>query len=88
MNLLDFNFKNCFAVWHGERIRDLFDLVWSIPTSKLAKQLGVSDVAISKRCKQNGIEKPGPGYWRKIETNLKVVGEVFETPMGIAPAGL
>jgi 5-methylcytosine-specific restriction endonuclease McrA len=40
-------------------------LVHTHPTSTIAKQLGVSDVAISKRCKKFGIEKPGRGYWTK-----------------------
>lgn len=48
---------------------DLKRLVWEIPASILCKQLGVSDVAIAKRCKKRGIEKPSLGYWRKLETN-------------------
>lgn len=43
-------------------------LVWSEPTTKVAERLGVSDVAVSKRCKKLGIEKPPRGYWRKLET--------------------
>ena len=40
-------------------------LVWTLPTSQLAKKLGVSDVAISKRCRKLGISKPPRGYWTK-----------------------
>ena len=36
------------------------------PTVRIAKMLGVSDVAIGKRCKRLGIEKPGRGYWSKF----------------------
>jgi hypothetical protein len=43
----------------------LKELVWSTPTSVLAKQLGVSDKAIDKRCKKLGVEKPPRGYWAK-----------------------
>lgn len=43
----------------------LKELVWSRPTSKIAKELGVSDSAIAKRCRRLGIEKPRPGYWSK-----------------------
>ena len=37
-------------------------------TVQVAKLLGVSDVAVAKRCKRLGIEKPPRGYWRKVET--------------------
>ena len=53
---------------------ELKRLLWTIPTSKLAKVLGVSDVAITKRCKNNNIEKPPVGYWAKN----KVREEGFE----------
>lgn len=46
---------------------ELQKLVWKIPTQKLAAQLGVSDVAIAKRCKARNIEKPARGYWSKPE---------------------
>ena len=44
-------------------------LVWKYPTCKVATMLGVSDVAVAKRCKKLGIDKPPRGYWRKVETN-------------------
>jgi hypothetical protein len=43
----------------------LVHLIWKVPTSTLAKDLGVSDVAITKWCKQYGITKPPRGYWAK-----------------------
>lgn len=49
---------------------DLLVLVWSYPTTKVGEMLGVSDVAISKRCKLLNIPKPPRGYWRKVETGL------------------
>lgn len=49
---------------------DLHNLVWSYPTTEVAKMLCVSDVAISKRCKTLGITKPPRGYWRKVETGF------------------
>ena len=42
--------------------QELYALVSSVPTSKLAKKLGVSDVAIGKKCKEYGIEKPLEGF--------------------------
>lgn len=44
---------------------ELRDLVWKIPTTKIATEFGVSDKAIEKWCKKFNIEKPGPGYWTK-----------------------
>lgn len=40
-------------------------LVWKYPTTEVAKRLGVSDVAITKRCKKLRILKPSRGYWAK-----------------------
>lgn len=44
-------------------------LVWEMPTIHLAKQLGVSDNAIYKFCKKNGLNKPPRGYWEKLKYN-------------------
>lgn len=46
---------------------DLFDLVWSTPILKLAKEVGVSDVALAKACRKVGIPLPGRGHWAKSE---------------------
>ena len=45
---------------------DLEVLVWSMPTSRVARLIGVSDVAVAKRCKKLGIKKPPRGYWAKF----------------------
>ena len=42
-------------------------LVWSKPTIVLAKEFGILDVAISKKCKKLGIKKPLRGFWAKVE---------------------
>jgi hypothetical protein len=44
---------------------ELYKLVWSIPTTKIAKQFGVTDGAVAKWCKKYNIEKPPRGYWTK-----------------------
>ncbi|HLO47633.1 MAG TPA: hypothetical protein VK211_04325 [Kamptonema sp.] len=44
---------------------ELYNLIWSKPTSQLAKDFGVSDKAIEKWCKGYEIEKPPRGYWAK-----------------------
>lgn len=50
-----------FSIDEDELIR----LVWAFPTSAVARMLGVSDVAIAKRCKRLNIKKPPRGYWIK-----------------------
>ena len=42
---------------------DLHRMVWAHPTTHIAKMLGVSDVAVAKRCKKLGVDKPPRGYW-------------------------
>jgi len=44
-----------------------FELVWSKSTMQIAKEFGISDVAIAKRCKKVGVEKPPRGFWNKVE---------------------
>jgi hypothetical protein len=49
----------------------LFALVWSKPTTQVAKELGISDVGLAKICKKLGIPKPGLGYWAKVASGKK-----------------
>jgi len=46
--------------------KELEQLVWEMPTIKVAEIFDVSDKAIEKRCKKYGINKPPPGYWAKL----------------------
>ncbi|MFX0101640.1 MAG: hypothetical protein ACFFCS_18900, partial [Candidatus Hodarchaeota archaeon] len=48
---------------------ELEKLVWEKPTTEIAREFGVSDKAISKRCAREGIEKPGRGFWVKKRSN-------------------
>jgi hypothetical protein len=45
--------------------QELYDLVWSKPVVQVAKDFGISDVAVGKICKKLNIPKPGLGYWAK-----------------------
>jgi hypothetical protein len=45
---------------------ELEKLVWEKPTTIIAKDLGVSDKAVTKRCKKYKINKPPRWYWSKI----------------------
>lgn len=46
--------------------QDLYELVWSKPLVELAKDFGLSDVALAKRCRKLAIPVPGRGYWARI----------------------
>lgn len=65
--------KPCASKTHLERHlkfeiskEELEKLVWEKSTSQIARDLGVSDKAVEKRCKKFGISKPPRGYWTKI----------------------
>jgi hypothetical protein len=49
----------------------LYRRVWELPTTALAKEYGISDVALAKICRKMKIPKPPPGYWRRLETGYK-----------------
>ena len=50
----------------------LYKQVWAKPAVHLAKELGISDVAIGKICKKYEIPKPPLGYWAKAAHDHKV----------------
>lgn len=47
--------------------QELYDLVWSTPMLKLAKQFRLSDNGLRKICKKHDIPLPKGGYWQKIQ---------------------
>lgn len=46
---------------------ELFGLVWERPTSEIANELGISDVAVGKLCEKLQVPKPPRGYWARVE---------------------
>lgn len=44
----------------------LFDEVWAIPVTKLAKTYGLSDVGLRKICTTLDVPLPPRGYWQKL----------------------
>ena len=54
---------------------ELFDTVWETPLLRLAKQYGISNVAIKKKCVKYDIPTPPRGYWAK-----KAAGHKVKTP--------
>lgn len=51
--------------------QELYDAVWAKSAVQLAKQIGVSDVAIAKACKKYEIPKPPLGYWARVQHGQK-----------------
>ncbi len=51
-----------------EERQRLFTLIWERPASEVAKELGISDVALGKRCRRLQVPKPPRGYWTKVAT--------------------
>ncbi len=43
--------------------QQLYEKVWATPATILAREFGVSDVALGKACRRHKIPKPPPGYW-------------------------
>ena len=50
----------------------LYEEVWSEPTQKVARRYGISDVALSKVCKQLQVPKPPRGYWARRDAGHHV----------------
>ncbi len=44
----------------------LAKLLWEKPSTQIAAELGVSDTAVKKHCRQLGLTKPPRGYWAKL----------------------
>lgn len=59
------------------------DLVWSRPMTHLAKEFGLSDVALHKICRKHGIPSPPLGWWAKKNAGKPVT----RTPLPPARAG-
>lgn len=54
----------------------VFKMVWSEPITTIAKRVGISDVAVAKKCRAAGIPLPERGYWAKKEAG-KPVSKAF-----------
>lgn len=49
----------------------LYEKIWSAPTTQVAAEFGISDVALAKRCKKLNVPKPALGYWAKVAAGQK-----------------
>jgi hypothetical protein len=51
--------------------KELYDLVWSEPMTKLADKFGLSDVGLKKKCCKHNIPVPPRGYWARKQAGQK-----------------
>jgi hypothetical protein len=50
----------------------LYELVWTKPVTELARDFGISDVALAKRCRAINIPLPPRGYWARVAAGQKL----------------
>ena len=62
-------FGQTYNVYNRET---LYQEVWNMPVTEVAKRYKVSDVAIHKVCKSLNIPTPPPGYWAKLRAGKAV----------------
>jgi hypothetical protein len=49
--------------------RAMYDLVWSRPMTKVAEDLGISNVALKNICDKHRVPTPPRGYWAKRDAD-------------------
>lgn len=51
----------------GGRLKrsELYQKVWSMPMTRIANELGISDVGLAKVCRRHAVPAPPRGYWAK-----------------------
>ncbi|MES9990237.1 MAG: hypothetical protein ABW077_20250 [Candidatus Thiodiazotropha endolucinida] len=54
-----------------DKRRQLFSLIWSRPATEVAKEMGISDVAVGKLCRRLQVPKPPRGYWARVASGRK-----------------
>lgn len=62
---------------------DIYAMVWDRPMTKVAAELGISDVALAKICRKNDIPRPYRGHWAKLAAGKPVP----TTPLPPLPKG-
>tara|TARA_R110002072_G_scaffold59514_1_gene151475 strand:- start:55729 stop:56817 length:1089 start_codon:yes stop_codon:yes gene_type:complete len=58
--------------------KDLYDLVWKTPLTRLATKFNITSSFLKKVCRENNIPLPQTGYWSKLKHNVQV--EIIELP--------
>ena len=60
---------------------ELYQMVWSKPVTKWAKEFGLSDVGFAKICKKMKVPLPGRGYWAMVQRALSLLGQSLNRSM-------
>jgi hypothetical protein len=50
---------------------ELYELVWTKPMTKLAKEFHLSDKGLAKKCIKHHIPRPPVGYWARVDSGQK-----------------
>ncbi len=67
---------------------ELYDMVWSRPMTAVAKELGVSGVAVAKWCERLEVPRPGRGYWRRVATGARIRRPSLPPPAWDTPSSV
>lgn len=64
--------------------QQLYDMIWERAVSKVAPELGISDVALRKQCVKHAIPLPDATYWGRLHAGRLIKRK----PLGVAPKGV
>ncbi|MGN6122086.1 MAG: hypothetical protein ACTHOJ_03920, partial [Sphingomonas oligoaromativorans] len=64
--------------------QQLYDMIWERAVSKVAPELGISDVALRKQCVKHAIPLPDATYWGRLHAGRSIKRK----PLGVAPKGV
>lgn len=64
--------------------QQLYDMIWERAVSKVAPELGISDVALRKQCVKHAIPLPDATYWGRLHAGRPIKRK----PLGVAPNGV
>lgn len=59
---------------------ELYAKVWATPMSRLAIELGISDVGPAKACRRNAVPAPPRGHWAKLKAGQQSEQTPLPTP--------
>lgn len=61
---------------------ELYARVWAVPLLQLAREFGISDVALGRMCRRRNIPCPPPGYWAKRRAGRPLPRPLLPPPQG------
>ncbi|MBM7405919.1 MULTISPECIES: hypothetical protein [Sphingomonas] len=64
--------------------QQLYDMIWERAVSKVAPELGISDVALRKQCVKHAIPLPDATYWGRLHAGRPVKRKA----LGVVPKGV